>query len=410
MLNTIKIRSEFPIFDRIVKNKSLVYLDSAATTQKPLAVIDTVSEYYRNYNANVHRGIYVISEEATQRYEEARDKVARFINAPAREGIVFTRNTTEAINLVANSWGRANLKPGDEVLLTQMEHHSNLIPWQLITREKQAKLKFIPLTPDGRLDLDQLPNLLTERTKVVSLAHVSNVLGTINPVAEIVRRAHEVGAVVVVDGAQSVPHMTVDVQELDCDFLAFSGHKMLGPTGIGVLWGKVKLLDAMPPYMGGGEMISEVQLEYATYRELPWKFEAGTPNIVGAIGLGAAIDYLEKIGIENLRAHEQELLDYALEALKNLNDIDIYGPLPDRSGVISFNIKGIHPHDVSTILDEDAVFIRAGHHCAQPLMRWLDVAATVRASFYLYNTKDDTDRLTESLRKTKEVFSGVVAQ
>jgi len=410
MLNTIKIRSEFPIFDRIVKNKPLVYLDSAATTQKPLAVIDTVSEYYRNYNANVHRGIYVISEEATQRYEEARDKVARFINAPAREGIVFTRNTTEAINLVANSWGRANLKPGDEVLLTQMEHHSNLIPWQLITREKQAKLKFIPLTPDGRLDLDQLPNLLTERTKVVSLAHVSNVLGTINPVAEIVRRAHEVGAVVVVDGAQSVPHMTVDVQELDCDFLAFSGHKMLGPTGIGVLWGKVKLLDAMPPYMGGGEMISEVQLEYATYRELPWKFEAGTPNIVGAIGLGAAIDYLEKIGIENLRAHEQELLDYALEALKNLNDIDIYGPLPDRSGVISFNIKGIHPHDVSTILDEDAVFIRAGHHCAQPLMRWLDVAATVRASFYLYNTKDDTDRLTESLRKTKEVFSGVVAQ
>ena len=410
MLNTIKIRSEFPIFDRIVKNKPLVYLDSAATTQKPLAVIDTVSEYYRNYNANVHRGIYVISEEATQRYEEARDKVTRFINAPAREGIVFTRNTTEAINLVANSWGRANLKPGDEVLLTQMEHHSNLIPWQLITREKQAKLKFIPLTPDGRLDLDQLPNLLTERTKVVSLAHVSNVLGTINPVAEIVRRAHEVGAIVVVDGAQSVPHITVDVQELDCDFLAFSGHKMLGPTGIGVLCGKVKLLDAMPPYMGGGEMINEVQLEYATYRELPWKFEAGTPNIVGAIGLGAAIDYLENIGIENLRAHEQELLHYALEALKNLNDIDIYGPLPDRSGVISFNIKGIHPHDVSTILDEDAVFIRAGHHCAQPLMRWLDVAATVRASFYLYNTKDDTDRLTESLRKTKEVFSGVVTQ
>ncbi|MFQ5798531.1 MAG: cysteine desulfurase [Bacteroidota bacterium] len=409
-MNTIKIRSEFPIFDRIVKSKPLVYLDSAATTQKPLAVIDTVNEYYRNYNANVHRGIYVISEEATQRYEEARDKVTRFINAPAREGIVFTRNTTEAINLVANSWGRTNLKPGDEVLLTQMEHHSNLIPWQLITREKQAKLKFIPLTPEGRLDLDQLPDLLTERTKVVSLAHVSNVLGTINPVAEIVRKAHEVDAVVVVDGAQSVPHIPVDVQELDCDFLAFSGHKMLGPTGIGVLWGNVKLLDAMPPYMGGGEMISEVQLEYATYRELPWKFEAGTPNIVGAIGLGAAIDYLESIGIENLLDHEQELLEYSLEVLKNLNDIDVYGPFPDRSGVISFNIKGVHPHDVSTILDEDAVFIRAGHHCAQPLMRWLDVAATVRASFYLYNTKEDADRLVESLRKVKEIFSGVVAQ
>ncbi len=369
-----------------------------------------MTDYYRTYNSNVHRGIYVLSEEATERYEDARDKIARFVGAPAREGIVFTRNTTEAINLVASSWGRANLNPGDEVLLTPMEHHSNLIPWQLITRERKANLKFIPLTPDGRVDLEPLPQLLTEKTKLVSLSHISNVLGTINPVAEIAKKAHKVGAVVVVDGAQSVPHIPVDVQELDCDFLAFSGHKMLGPTGIGVLYGKVKHLDVMPPYMGGGEMINEVELEHATYRELPWKFEAGTPNVAGAIGLGAAIDFLNGIGMENLRRHEQQLLQYALKTLKSLNDIDIHGPIPNRSGVISFNVKGVHPHDVSTILDEDAVFIRAGHHCAQPLMRWLDVAATVRASFYVYNTEEDVNRLVRSLKKVKEVFSGVAAQ
>lgn len=410
MFDALRIRREFPLFDRVVRGKPVVYLDSAATTQKPIAVIETVNDYYRRYNANVHRGIYTISEEATQRFEEARDKVAAFINAPAREGIIFTRNATEAINLVANSWGRTFLKPGDEVLLTYMEHHSNLIPWQLIAKERQAKLRFMPLTPDGRLDLDQLPGLLTERTKIVSLTHISNVLGTINPVSEVARRAHDVGAVVLVDGAQSVPHIPVDVQELDCDFLAFSGHKMLGPTGIGVLYGKVKLLDAMPPFMGGGEMINEVQLEYATYRELPWKFEAGTPNISGAIGLGAAVDYLKNTGLERLRTHEEQLLRYALESMEALNDIEVYGPARDRGGVVSFNIKGVHPHDVSTILDEDAVYIRAGHHCAQPLMRWLDVAATVRASFYLYNTKEDVDRLTESLKKVKEVFAGVTAQ
>ncbi len=410
MLNATRARSDFPIFERILKGKSVVYLDSAATSQKPRAVIEAMNEYYCNYTANVHRGIYVISEEATQRYEEARDKVARFINAPAREGIVFTRNTTEAINLVASSWGRTNLNRGDEILLTQMEHHSNLIPWQLIAQEREAILRFIPLTPDGRLNVDEIPQLLTDKTKLVSLVHVSNVLGTINPVADIVRKAHEVGAVVVVDGAQSVPHIPVDVQELGCDFLAFSGHKMVGPTGIGVLYGKVDLLDAMSPYMGGGEMISEVQLEHSTYRELPWKFEAGTPNIAGAIGLGAAVDYLVNIGMDNLRAHDQGLVDYTVEVLKKSNYIDIYGPVPDRCGAISFNVRGVHPHDVSTILDEDAVFIRAGHHCAQPLMRWLDVAATVRASLYLYNTKEDVDRLMAGLEKVKEVFAGVLAQ
>ncbi len=407
MFNAAEIRKDFPIFQRIVKGKPLVYLDSAATTQKPLAIIEATSDYYKNYNANVHRGIYFISEEATQRYEQARDKIAAFISAPHREGIIFTRNATEAINLVANSWGRINLKPGDEILLSYMEHHSNLIPWQLISQQTGAKLKFIPLTPEGRLDLEKLPQLLTSKTKLVSVAHISNVLGTINPVAEIAKKAHEVGAVVMVDGAQSVPHIHVDVQALDCDFLAFSGHKMLGPTGIGVLYGKVKLLDAMPPYMGGGEMINEVQLEYATYRELPGKFEAGTPNIAGAIGLSAAVDYLNKIGIDNIRAHDRELVSYALEILRNLNDIDIYGPVPDRGGVIAFNLKGIHAHDVSTILDEDAVAIRAGHHCTQPLMRWLDVPATVRASFYLYNTIDDIDRFVDSLKKVKEIFASV---
>lgn len=409
-LDSRSIRKDFPIFERMLKGRSMAYLDSAATTQKPQAVIEAIVEYYRTYNANVHRGIYTISEEATQRFEVSRDAVAKFINAPAREGVVFTRNTTESINLVAQSWGRANLKPGDEILLTQMEHHSNLIPWQLIAGERGAKLRFVPLTRDGRLDLEQFWKLLSEKTRLVSLAHVSNVLGTINPVSEVVRRAHEVGAVVMVDGAQSVPHRSVDVRELDCDFLAFSGHKMLGPTGIGVLYGRVNLLDAMPPYMGGGEMISEVRLESATYRELPWKFEAGTPNIAGAIGLGAAVEYLAKLGMENVRANEEELVRYALDRIESFDDVETYGPRPDRGGVVAFNVKGVHPHDVSTVLDEDAVFIRAGHHCAQPLMRWLDVPATVRASFYVYSTEEEIDRLMESLGKVREVFNNVAAQ
>jgi cysteine desulfurase/selenocysteine lyase len=409
MLNASEIRKDFPILQRIVKGKRLVYLDSAATTQKPLAVIEATERYYKMYNANVHRGIYYISEEATQAYEGARDKVAAFINAPAREGIIFTRNATESINLVASSWGRSHLHTGDEILLSIMEHHSNLIPWQLIAQQTGAKLRFIQLTPDGRLDLSELPKLLTARTKLVALTHVSNVLGTINPAGELARKAHQAGALILIDAAQSAPHLRVDVQAIDCDFLAFSGHKMLGPTGIGVLYGKVDLLDSMPPYMGGGEMINEVQLESATYRELPGKFEAGTPNVAGAIGLGAAIDYLNHVGLEEITKHEKSLVSYGVEALRNLDDLEIYGPLPDRAGVIAFNLKGIHPHDVSTILDEDAVAIRAGHHCTQPLMRWLDVAATARASFYLYNTTDDVDKLVESLKKVKEIFAGVTA-
>jgi cysteine desulfurase/selenocysteine lyase len=409
MLNVNEIRKDFPIFQRVVKGKPLVYLDSAATTQKPLAVIEATERYYRTYNANVHRGIYSISEEATEAYEGARDKVAAFINSPAREGVVFTRNTTESINLVASSWGRSHLQQGDEILLSYMEHHSNLIPWQLISQQKGAQLRFIPLTSDGRLDLSDLNKLLTKKTKLLALTHSSNVLGTINPVAELSRKAHEVGAVILIDAAQSAPHLRVDVQAIDCDFLAFSGHKMLGPTGIGVLYGKVSILDSMPPYMGGGEMINEVQLETATYRELPGKFEAGTPNVAGAIGLGAAIDYLKRVGLDNIHEHELSLVKHTVEALKDLNGVDIYGPFPERGGLVAFNLKGIHPHDVSTILDEDAIAIRAGHHCTQPLMRWLDVAATARASFYLYNTTDDIDRFVDSLKKVKEIFAGVPA-
>jgi len=405
MFDAVKIREDFPIFKRMVRGKPLIYLDSAATSQKPYAVIEAQDDFYKNYNANVHRGIYAISEEATSAYEQARDKVADFIGARRREGVVFTRNATEAINLVANSWGRTNLKPGDEILLTQMEHHSNLIPWQLIAQQTGAKLKFIPLTPDGRLDLDTLPHLMTEKVKFVSIVHVSNALGTINPVDKIIRAAHGFGALVLVDASQSVQHLGVNVRQLDCDFMAFSGHKMLGPTGIGVLWGKPELLDKMPPYQGGGEMITEVHLEWATYREPPAKFEAGTPNIAGAIGLGAAIDYLNNVGIDQIRLHEQELIAYALEHIEEVGDIDIYGPRPDRGGVVSFNLKGVHPHDVSTILDEDGIAIRAGHHCTQPLMRWLDVPATVRASVYLYNVKEDIDCLTESLKKVKEIFA-----
>lgn len=409
MFDAAKIREDFPIFKRIVKGKPLIYLDSAATSQKPYAVIEALVDYYKNYNANVHRGVYTISEEATAAYETARDKVCNFIHAERREGIIFTRNATEAINLVASSWGRTNLRPGDEILLTQMEHHSNLVPWQLIAQQTGAKLKFILLAPDGRLDLEKLPQLITEKTKFVSVMHISNSLGTINPIEHIIKAAHSVDALVLIDASQSVQHLGVNVKQLDCDFMAFSGHKMLGPTGIGVLWGKPEHLDKMPPYQGGGEMISEVHLEWATYRELPGKFEAGTPNIAGAIGLGVAIDYLNNVGLENIRKHEQELITYALRQLEEISDIDIYGPRPDRGGVVSFNIKGVHPHDVSTVLDEDGIAVRAGHHCTQPLMRWLDVPATVRASVYLYNVKEDIDCLVESLKKVKEIFAGVTA-
>jgi cysteine desulfurase/selenocysteine lyase len=404
MFDPIKIREEFPIFQRKIKGNSLIYLDSAATTQKPICVIDALSDFYKYQYANVHRGAYSLSDDATYKYEEARLKVAKFINAKMTENIIFTRNATEGINLVASSWGRKNLKSGDEILLTMMEHHSNLIPWQIIAKEKSAKLKFIELTPDGRLDLSNINTLINSRTKIVSLVHISNALGTINPVEEIISIAHKNNIPVLVDATQSVPHMVVDVQKLDCDFLVFSGHKMLGPTGIGVLYGKVDLLDDMPPYMSGGEMINEVQREWSDYRNLPWKFEAGTPHIAGAIGLASAIDYLTNIGIDNIHSHEQSLVKYAVEEMKKINGIQIYGPLPDRGGLVAFNILGVHPHDVSTILDEKGVAIRAGHHCAQPVMRWLNVAATVRASFYLYNLKSDVDKLLEGLIRVKEVF------
>jgi cysteine desulfurase / selenocysteine lyase len=404
MFDPEKIKKQFPIFERKIKDKPLVYLDSAATTQKPYVVIETLTDFYKNHNANVHRGAYTLSDEATYKYEQSRAKVAKFINAEMLENIIFTRNSTESINLVAGSWGRANLKSGDEILLTMMEHHSNLVPWQIIAGQTGAKLKFISLTPDGKLDLSNINELLNPRTKIMSVVHVSNSLGTINPVKELIRLAHQNKTPVLIDATQSVPHMSVDVKELDCDFLAFSGHKMLGPTGIGILYGKVDLLDAMPPYMAGGEMISEVQLEWSEYRNLPWKFEAGTPHIAGAIGLGSAIDYLNSVGMENIQLHEQTLLKYALDKLKVIEGLQIYGPSNERGGSVAFNIQGVHPHDVSTILDAEGIAIRAGHHCTQPIMRWLDVAATVRASFYVYNLKSDIDKLVEGLQKVKEVF------
>ncbi len=407
-----EIRRDFPILERRVRGTKLVYLDNAATTHKPRAVIDALVQYYSHYNSNVHRAVYALSEEATNAYEEARRKIARFINASSPECIIFTRNATEALNLVAYSWARWNLRPGDEILLTEMEHHSNLVPWQLVARERDVRLRFIPVdTSTGKLVLDDLEQLINERTRLVSVTQMSNVLGTINPVKEIARKAHAVGAVMVVDGAQSVPHMPVDVQELDCDFLAFSGHKMLGPTGIGVLYGRYELLEAMEPFLGGGDMIREVWLERATWNQLPYKFEAGTPNIADAIALGVAVDYLTHIGMEAVRAHEMELTGYALEVLSSFgDDITIYGPGDprQRGGVISFNFADIHPHDLGTILDGEGVAIRAGHHCCQPLMRKLGVAATARASFYIYNLPEEVDALARALRRAKEIFGSVL--
>ena len=405
MFDIRTIRKDFPILRRRFNGKPLTYLDNTATTQKPQEVIDALSGYYLRSNANVHRGLYALSEEATNAYEEARTNVAGFIHAPARENIIFTSGTTDSLNLVASSHGRSVLKPGDEILLTHMEHHSNLIPWQLVAQQTGATLRFIPLTLDGRLDRDEMKRLISEKTKIISVAHVSNVLGTINPVDEIVRLGHDYGAVVVVDGAQSVPHMPVDVQKIGCDFLAFSGHKMLGPTGIGVLYGRSDVLNRMPPYRGGGEMISEVYFDHATYKEIPLKFEAGTPNIAGAVGLSAAIEYLKKIGFEAIQIHERDLTLHAMKVIEGIEGVVIYGPKPDRGGIVSFNIHGIHPHDVATLLDEDAIAVRAGHHCAQPLMRLLNVPAMVRASMYLYTTREEIDTLAKGLKRVKEVFS-----
>ena len=391
-LDVARLRADFPILKRMIHGSPLVYLDSAATTQKPEAVIEAISRYYRTTNANVHRGVYALSAQATELYEAARAKVASFIGATSEE-IIFTRNTTESLNLVALSWGAAHLKTGDEILLTEMEHHSNLVPWFLIARRTGATIRYLPIRDGGTLGMEHWGEQFTPRTKLVAVTHVSNVLGTINPVAEIAARAHAGGAIVVIDGAQGVPHLRVDVRALGADFLAFSGHKMLGPTGIGVLYGRRALLDEMEPVLGGGDMIRQVTLEGATWNDLPWKFEAGTPHVAGAIGLAAAIDYLEALGMDTVRRHEAELTAYALERLRDLDTIEVYGP-PDagqRAGVIAFNHREIHPHDLATILDRRGIAIRAGHHCAQPLLERLGQNATARASIYVYNDRNDID-------------------
>jgi cysteine desulfurase/selenocysteine lyase len=405
--DVLAIRREFPILQQEVNGKPLAFLDSGASSQKPRQVIDCLEDYYKRYNANVHRGVYKLSEEATFAYERARGKVARFIGATSQREVIFTRNTTEALNLVAYSWGGANLQPGDRILLTIMEHHSNIVPWQLLAQRTGAKLDYLGIDGEGRLRLDELDQKLSERTKLVALTHQSNVLGTINPVRAIAERAHAVGAVVVVDGAQSVPHMPVDVQALGCDFLAFSGHKMCAPTGIGVLWGRRALLEAMPPFLGGGSMIKVVELEQSTYADLPARFEAGTPAIGEAIALGAACDYLSEIGMEAIHRHEVELLAYALERLSAVEGLTLFGPrsVEQRGAAVSFTLDGVHPHDVAAILDGENVAVRAGHHCTQPLHRQLDVPATTRASFYIYNTHEDVDRLAAGLEKARRMFA-----
>lgn len=402
-----EIRADFPILNQPREDRPpLTFLDSAASSQKPHAVIEALSDYYWEYNANIHRGVYDLSERATNAYEAVRKQTARFINATSQREIVFVRNTTEAINLVAQSWGRANLKPGDLVVFTTMEHHSNIVPWQLIAEQTGARLDFVGITPEGRLDLDSFDALMTQQPKIVAMTHISNALGTVNPVKELIARAHATGAIVLLDGAQSLPHLPVDVRDLDCDFLAFSGHKMLGPMGAGVLYGKKHLLDAMPPYMGGGSMIRRVTLEKTTWADAPGKFEAGTPAVGDVIGFGAAMMYLESIGMDRIWGHEQDLGEYLLDALTTVTGLTIIGPqtMQDRGAVVSFTLDGVHPHDVAAILDEDNVAVRAGHHCTQPLLHALGVHSTTRASVYLYNTPDDIDRLVSSLNRAHRIF------
>ncbi len=412
-LDAFRLKGDFPILSQPQTNgrAPLVFLDSAASSQKPQVVIDALADYYTSYNANIHRGVYHLSELATTAYEDARRKVARFINAKSARECIFVRNTTEAINLVAQSWGRANLNEGDIILFTEMEHHSNIVPWHLIAEQRGAKVDYVPVTPDGLLDQDVYEEKLQLGPKVVAFTHVSNVLGTVNPVKEMIARAHAAGAVTVLDGAQSVPHFAVDVQDLDCDFMGFSGHKMLGPMGGGILYGKRALLDAIPPYMGGGSMIRKVELTHTTYADLPAKFEAGTPAVADAIGLGVAIDYLNGIGMDRLHAHELEMTRYAHERLQEVPGLTLFGPrdFDVLSGVASFALGDLHPHDVAQVLDEHNVAVRAGHHCAQPLMRALDVVATTRASFYLYNTTDDIDRLVEGLYDAYRTMNGGVS-
>jgi cysteine desulfurase/selenocysteine lyase len=407
MLDAKKIRQDFPILQQKINGKPLVYLDNAATSQKPLAVLRCLDEYYRGYNANIRRGIHTLSEKATAKYEEARDKVARFINAPSRSGVVFTRNTTESLNLVAYSYARKFLQAGDEILLTEMEHHSNLVPWHLLAQQIDVKLKFIPVTEQGALDLANIQKLLTERTKIVSFTHMSNVLGTINPVRRLAQMAHDAGAVVVIDGAQGAPHLPVNVQHLECDFYAFSGHKMMGPTGVGVLWGKVDLLDKMDPFLGGGEMIHEVWLDHSTFEEVPHKFEAGTPNIAQVIGLGAAMDYLQSLTMPAVAEHEIWLTRLAIEKLRQIDGLQILGDAPERGAAISFLLPEVHARDLSTILDSEGVAIRAGHHCAQPLMRKFDIPSTARASLYVYNLPEEIDILVHAINKARKFFGHV---
>ena len=407
-LDVGKIREDFPILSIDVRGKPLVYLDSTATSQKPKAVVEAIAKYYYEQNSNVHRGAHYLGELATEAYEEGRAKVGKFIKAQDSHEIIFVRNASEGINLIAYSWGMEKVKAGDEVVVSRMEHHSNLVPWQMLCKRVGAKLKFIELNSDGTLDLDGLEEVLTERTKIVSVTQMSNVLGTINDVVRISEMAHRVGAICAVDGAQSVAHLPVDVASLGCDLIAFSGHKMLGPTGIGVVWGKMEILEEMEPFMGGGEMISKVTWEEATWNDIPWRFEAGTPNVEGVVGLGAAVDYLNAIGMEKVRAHEEEISEYALEKIGAVEGIKIYGPeAAKRGGVVTFNLEGVHPHDLATILDrEEGVAIRAGHHCAQPLMGWLGEVATARASFYIYNVKEEIDALVRGLNKARKVMGG----
>ena len=406
MIDVEKIRKDFPILDQIVNDEPLVYLDNAATTQKPKAVLEAVNRYYQEDNANVHRGVHTLAERATASYEAARETVRRFINASSTKEVLFTRGTTTGLNWIGR-FAEEILEEGDEVLISIMEHHSNILPWQEACRKTGAKLVYAYLK-DGDLDLEDFREKLTDRTKFVSITHASNVLGVINPIQELAQLAHEKGAIMVVDGAQSVPHMKIDVQKLDADFFVFSGHKMAGPTGIGVLYGKEHYLNQMSPVEFGGEMIDFVYEQSATWKELPWKFEAGTPNMAGAIGLAAAIDYLEAIGMDAIEHHEQELIAYVFPKLQAIEGLEIYGSqdLAKRSGVISFNLGNLHPHDLATALDYEGVAVRAGHHCAQPLIQYLEVPATARASFYLYNTKEDCDKLVEALIKTKEFFNG----
>ncbi len=408
-LNPEEIKGDFPILSREVHGKKLVYLDNAATTQKPISVIKAIGDYYLNTNANVHRGLHELAEEATVSYEASRVKVGRFIGAAKAEEIVFTRNCTEAINLVAYSWGRRNIGPGDRIVVTEMEHHSNLVPWIMLAKQTGAELKYLRITDDGYLDLSDMDDIVSSNTKLVAVTQMSNVLGTINPVDVIISLAHERGALALVDAAQSAPHMPINVRELDADFLAFSAHKMLGPTGIGVLYGKEAILNEMEPFLYGGEMIREVARDKATWNEIPWKFEAGTPNIADAIAFSPALDYLSNLGMDAVRQHEMELTSYALERIGELESIKVFGPsdVKDRGGVISFFDRDIHPHDLATVLDSHGVAIRAGHHCAQVLMRRLGVPATARASLYIYNTKDDIDRLIEALKAARRYFVSV---